>query len=416
MTTPAFLPDVSFLQEPRLQRLLVALNHPHEAGLTRVVGGAVRNVLMGQAVGDIDCATRLSPQQVMERMQASGFRTVATGLRFGTVTVVVDGKPFEVTTLRRDLSSDGRWADVSFEADFTDDARRRDFTMNALYCDLDGRLHDPLDGYADVMARRVRFIGDPHARIAEDYLRVLRFFRFHAWYGCGVIDAAGFRACTAARVHMRQLSAERLQRELLKLLVAPNAFPSGAVMGISQLADSGVLIDLIGVPMIGELARLMTLEEAQRVSPSAIRRLGVLAIRVEEDVARVAARLRLSRLEKKTLEAIASWAQRLADHPHTSLCRQALEACGTFYGDVVLAAWAKAGALSQDCAWQALAALPQTDPVPPFPVKGADLMALGLGEGVEIGHAMGVARRAWVDSDFRLDRQALLTLVRQARA
>lgn len=411
MTTPHFLPDIGFLQQPSVQRLLSVLNAPHDRGLTRIVGGAVRNALMGLSIGDIDCATMLTPQDVMERAQQAGFRCVPTGLRFGTVTVVVEGTPFEVTTLRRDVATDGRWAEVVFGSDFDEDARRRDFTINALYCDGDGRLYDPLGGYDDVMACHVRFIGDPATRLREDYLRVLRFFRFHACFGQGPIDRDGFWACVAARTHIRQLSNERVRQELLKLLVAPSAYEA-----LQALSETGVLIDLVGVPMMGTFERLSRLENARYLKSGAITRLAALAVRIPDDVERLAKRLRLSRAEEKTLLTIAQWSNVIARCPERRLCRRMLEAVKeAHYVGVLLNAWARTNAEADAVGWTDLADLPNHDPIAAFPLNGADIQAFGISDGLAIGQALTHARNAWVASDFRLGREALLALVTAPR-
>ena len=222
-------PDGAWLREGPLPRLLDVLDRDGEEA--RVVGGAVRNALLGEPVGDIDVATTAVPEEVMRRAEAAGFKPVPTGIEHGTVTVVIDGTPFEVTTLREDVETFGRHARVAFGRDWRRDAERRDFTMNALYAARDGTIHDHVGGLADLEERRVRFIGDPARRIAEDYLRILRFFRFHAAYGHGgQPDADGLAACIAARAGLETLSRERVRMEMLKLLVAPHAVPALAAM------------------------------------------------------------------------------------------------------------------------------------------------------------------------------------------
>jgi poly(A) polymerase len=218
------------LRHPRLRLLLEALNGDGEE--TRLVGGAVRNALLGRPVTDRDCTTTATPHVTMQRAEAAGFKPVPTGIEHGTVTVVVDGEPFEVTTLREDVTTDGRRAVVRFGRDFAADARRRDFTINALSVSRDGRLHDYTGGVADLAARRVRFIGDARNRIREDFLRILRFFRFHAEYGEGEPDPAGLAAAVRERAGLAGLSHERIRTELLKLLAAP-----GAVETLQRLAS-----------------------------------------------------------------------------------------------------------------------------------------------------------------------------------
>lgn len=408
MTAADRLPDKSFLEEPRLKQVLSVLN-PDAEDETRVVGGAVRNALLHRPIEDVDCATRLTPQRVSELAQSAGFKVVPTGLRFGTVTVIVEGKPFEVTTLRQDVKSDGRWAEVRFGTDWHADASRRDFTMNALYCNARGELFDPLGGYGDVMAQRVRFIGEASKRISEDYLRVLRFFRFHAWYGMGGFDVEGFGACAAARAKVRGLSAERLRQELLKLLRAPA--PLAALAG---LAETGVLIDLLGVPQLAALRRLIEVEEARALQPSALRRLAALAVRTEEDGPRLGERLRLSRAEAAFLTVAGQWARRLACAADIRGHRGAQAQLGARYADLLLLAWALSRAGAQDAGWQDLAARMASDPVPAFPVKGGEVMGLGVSAPADMAKAMELARRLWSDSDFRLSREGLLEALKRA--
>ncbi len=252
------LDHAEWLREGVLARLLAALDTGGEEA--RVVGGAVRNALLGEPIGDIDVATTASPNEVIKRAQAQGFKTVPTGIDHGTVTVVIESRPFEVTTLREDVETFGRHARVAFGRDWKRDAERRDFTINALSVTRDGTIHDYTGGVADLGRRHIRFIGDPAARIAEDYLRILRFFRFHAHYGEGLPDAAGYHACIAARAQLATLSRERVRAELLKLLLGRHAVPVLAVM-----SECGILIDVLGgVPLLASLSNLAKIEQADR--------------------------------------------------------------------------------------------------------------------------------------------------------
>ena len=228
--------DAPWLREGALAKLLAVLDRDGEEA--RVVGGAVRNALLGEPPGDFDIATTALPREVVRRAEAAGFKPVPTGIDHGTITVVVGGKPFEVTTLREDVETDGRHAKVAFGRDWKRDAERRDFTMNALSVGRDGTMHDHVSGLADAAARRVRFIGDPAQRIAEDYLRILRFFRFHAAYGHGAPDPDGLHACIVARAGLDTLSRERVRMEVMKLLVTPHAVATLAVMAETGLLDN----------------------------------------------------------------------------------------------------------------------------------------------------------------------------------
>jgi tRNA nucleotidyltransferase/poly(A) polymerase len=404
----ARLAGAAFLGEPALRGLLDLLNAPDPRGAARVVGGAVRNALMGLPVADVDVATIHSPAEVERRAAAAGLHVVPTGVAFGTVTVLAENARFEVTTLRRDVATDGRRAVVAFGTDWAEDAARRDFTMNALYCDADGALFDPLGGLPDVEARRVRFIGEADARIAEDHLRALRFFRFHAAYSEGELDEAGFRACVRARPLMARLSAERIRQELLKLVLAPRAAEA-----LGRLAETGIAADVMGPLELGRFSRLAALEAEHGFAPSAILRLWALAVRVEEDAERLGRRLRLSRAEEARLALLAREAGPLARELGRAAGRRALYRAGDAFAEVALAACTLARRPA-DTSLGRLLALTETAPVPPFPLRGADLVALGLAPGPEVGRALAEAERRWIASDFSLGPDALLDDLAQA--
>ena len=269
---PPSLKDADWLKRPQVRHVFAALNK--DGVTTRAVGGAVRNTLLGLPVAEIDLATTALPERVMTLARKAGLKAVPTGIEHGTVTVIADGIPFEVTTLRRDIETYGRHATVAFTQNWQEDARRRDFTLNALYAASDGTVFDPLGGYGDLIERRVRFIGDPSARIEEDYLRILRFFRFNAYYGKGPLDADGLAACVRLRADLEQLSAERVAGELKRILVAPQA-----VRAIETLFDYGLLTALLGgVPRLMRFARLVGAEEALGLAPDAALRLAALAV------------------------------------------------------------------------------------------------------------------------------------------
>ncbi len=247
VTANAHLSDAAWLKSGAVKDLLARLDRDGEEA--RVVGGAVRNALLDLAVSEVDVATTAVPDEVIRRVEAAGWKAVPTGIEHGTITVVIGGAPFEVTTLRQDIETYGRKAKVVFGRDWIADAQRRDFTVNALSAGADGTVYDYVGGLPDIAARRVRFIGDPAKRIAEDYLRILRFFRFHAWYGAGALDPAGLHACIAAREGLAALSRERVRMELLKLMLAPHATPALAVM-----AEAGLLGAVLGgVPLSRKL-------------------------------------------------------------------------------------------------------------------------------------------------------------------
>jgi len=279
-------------------RVLELLNGEGEEA--RVVGGAVRNALLNVPIGDVDIATTALPEEVMRRAKAASIKSVPTGIEHGTVTLVLETQPFEVTTLREDAETFGRKAKVAFGRDWVRDAERRDFTINGLSVDAEGRVHDYVGGLDDIAARRVRFIGDPDQRIEEDYLRILRFFRIHAAYGAGEPDRAGYLACIRGRTGLASLSAERVRVEILKLMVA-----GGAAVAATAMADGGLLLPLFGgVAYVGAFDAMISAEQALSLPADPIRRLGALAVAVTEDARRVAARLRLTNAETRTLDSM----------------------------------------------------------------------------------------------------------------
>ena len=306
MSEARVLSDAPWLRSGPAARVLALLNGDGEEA--RVVGGAVRNALLKIPLGDIDIATTALPDEVVRRAKAAGIKCVPTGIDHGTVTLVVEAQPFEVTTLREDTETFGRKAKVAFGRDWVRDAERRDFTINGLSVDAGGIVHDHVGGLADIEARRVRFIGDASQRIAEDYLRILRFFRMHAAYGAGEPDRAGYLACIDGRAGLASLSAERVRMEMLKLLVA-----EGAAVAVQAMADAGLLLPIFGgVAYTGAFAAMIAVERALALPPNAVRRLAALTVAVTEDAKRVSARLRLSNAEAKALDSMGHRWWRLA--------------------------------------------------------------------------------------------------------
>jgi poly(A) polymerase len=355
------------------------------------VGGCVRNALLGRPVADIDIATDARPERVMELARGAGLQPVPTGVAHGTVTVIAGGRPFEVTTFRRDVATDGRRATVAFSGFLSDDAARRDFTMNALYCRPDGEVVDPLGGVADLRAGRVRFVGEPTARIREDYLRILRFFRIHAWYGdpAGGLDAEGLAACAALQEGLDRLSRERVGAEVTKLLAAPDPAPAAAAM-----AAAGILARVLPGAEATPLAPLVHAETAAGAAPGWRRRLAALGWG-PETARGWATALRLSRVDVRALDAIA--AALAAGEPPAA------------------AAWRLGGEAARDAALVRAASVGAAPPADleteiargeaaVFPLASKDL---GL-EGPALGRALKRLEELWVASDFRLDAKALL--------
>jgi tRNA nucleotidyltransferase/poly(A) polymerase len=390
--------DAKWLREGALPRLLEVLDHGGEEA--RAVGGAVRNALLGMPVHEIDIATTAQPQEVVKRVTAAGFRPVPTGIEHGTVTVVIDGAPFEVTTLRTDIETYGRHARVAFGRDWKVDAERRDFTINAFSASRDGMVHDYVDGFPDLEARRIRFIGDARKRIEEDYLRVLRFFRFHAAYGRGALDAEGLHACIEARGGLEQLSRERVRMEIVKLLAAP-----GASAVLQAMTDAGILGPLIaGVPNGVHFTAMAAAETALALPADAMRRLAALAVLVAEDAERLSQRLRLSNAEYARLAAMAEGWRKMSPALSELQQRALLYRLGAeIFTDQALLGFARSGAKPEDPDWHRLATLPQRWQPPTFPIKAADLMTRGVEKGPRLGAALNAAETAWIAAGFPAD-------------
>jgi poly(A) polymerase len=376
----------------------------------RIVGGAVRNALLRLPVHEIDIATTALPDEVVRRVEAAGWKAVPTGIEHGTVTVSIAGKPFEVTTLRRDVETYGRKAKVVFGRVWSADATRRDFTINALSLSADGQVHDYVGGLADLAARRVRFIGDPNQRIAEDYLRILRFFRFHAWYAEDAPDPASLHACIRGRDGIDSLSRERIRTELLKLLLAPHATPTLALM-----TESGLLGNVLGgVALLASFENMVKVEAAVGAESDPVRRLGALGVWVAEDGERLAQRLRLSNAEAERLTAFEGW-WRVSPESGATFARVLLYGLGPqHFVDQVLVAWSRSAASAADPTWRALAELPRTWNAPEFPLKAADFMARGFAAGPALGAAMRAAEQAWIAADFPADAAAIQAIADRA--
>ena len=399
----------ALLAEPTLQRAFAVLDGGGEAA--RVVGGAVRNALLGRPVQDYDLTTTATPDVVARRAAAAGLRVIPTGLAHGTVTVLVEGRPFEVTTLREDVATDGRHAVIRFGRDFARDALRRDFTINALSMAADGTIHDYAGGLDDLAAGRVRFIGDPATRIREDFLRVLRFFRFSADYAAD-LDADGLAASVRERAGLARLSRERVRQEVLKLLVARRAAPVSAAM-----AEAGLLGPLLrSAAQPARLARLLAIEPGADV----MLRLAALAAIVPEDAQRLRDALSLSNTEARRLEGAAAGRVRLhgfAAAPPPRLLREILFDLGRRAAlDGLALAGAEGGAAPDDAGWRAARAFLADTPEPHLPFAAADLMARGMPAGRGLGEALKRLQAAWIRAGFPDDPRSLAALLAQLDA
>ena len=367
----------------------------------RFVGGCVRDTVLGRAITDIDIATPDRPETVMTLLARDFIRSVPTGVAHGTVTAIIDHKHFEVTTLRVDVETHGRHATVAFTDDWVEDAARRDLTFNAMSLTPDGALYDPFNGLADLEAGRVRFVGDAKQRILEDHLRLLRFFRFYAWFGRGPFDAEGFAAARETASLLPKLSGERVQTEMKKLLAAPD--PLAALEG---MRDCGALAQVLPEDGAFDLLRALVACERETGEPAdSIRRLAAL-IRGNSSV-ELAARWRLSNADAERLEALAAPVERIDEPLDARATRRLLYRRGaTLARDLALLAWAEIGGDAQS--WRA--ALNEAARWLPkeLPIKGADVMALGVPKGPEIGRMLAAVEDWWIAQGFAPDRAACL--------
>jgi poly(A) polymerase len=412
MSAPSSVAGEDWFQAPALTRIFELLNR--DGGEVRVVGGAVRNALMGIAVTDVDMATTWGPEEVVERAKAAGIRAVPTGIDHGTVTLVVEGQGFEVTTLRHDTETDGRRAVVSFGAGWQVDAERRDFTVNALYADRDGAIIDLVGGLQDLETGTIRFIGEADERVAEDYLRVLRYFRFYAHYGAGRPDAAALKACTRARDKLSTLSAERIWKEMKLLLSASD--PGRALLWMRQ---TGVLTAVLPETEkwgIDSIAGLIATEKALDWKPDPMLRLMAIIPPDPERVRALGERLRMSRAEAGRLK---QWAEAPAlkptaattildrlmyRHGVTPVCDRIRLALVSARGR----AEADPAALTESAGHSRHLAHAQGWSRPEFPVTGADLLAGGMEPGPAVGERLQALEERWIESNFTLSRTALL--------
>jgi poly(A) polymerase len=382
-----------WLKEPALQRVFAII--AAAGGDARVAGGAVRNAIMGEPVGDVDLATTLSPHKVTEVFVSAGHSVYPTGIDHGTVTVVIDHRSFEITTLRRDVSTDGRRAVVSFTDDWMQDALRRDFTMNALYCDAAGKIFDYTNGYDDILRNRIMFVGVASRRIKEDYLRILRYFRFMAVYPNLKADTTGLAACIKLKSGLRTLSAERLAQEMFKLLVGPKA-----VTVLKMMAVNKVLKNII--PYTDDF------RVVGRLPADPLLRAFVLA----KDPKALREDWRLSNDQTKRIETlldIPAPSPKLRENEQ----RRILYAFGAqAWIDSVSVAWARSHVPLSDPAWKRMLTLPRRWPMPVFPVSGRDLIDIGHVPGPAMGLDLKQLEERWIASDFKPTKQDLLESLR----
>lgn len=391
----------AWLSDPQTLKVMNALSANGKQ--PRFVGGCVRDALLRRPLYDIDIATPERPEMVVELLESMGIKTVPTGIEHGTITAVCEGRPFEITTLRSDIETDGRHAKVTFSDDWLVDATRRDFTFNAMSCDIEGKVYDPFDGFSDLKAGRVRFVGSALERIKEDYLRLLRFFRFSAHFGKGLADAQALSACSSLKTGLDGLSGERIAQEFLRLLEAPNP-----AKWISLMKKEGILDHIIPESQDSLLLEMLCAFEDK---PDAIRRLAVLLPAKQDIVMGCAERLRLSNAQKKRLGLARRSVGTLIPSASENIVRCFLFHHGAVAArDQIMIYWAEKGfsgigpneqnLLSMINAWE-------TEPVL-FPLKGRDLMKSGLPAGPALGAALQAVQNWWCDTGCHANKEKCL--------
>jgi poly(A) polymerase len=380
--------------------------------VARFVGGSVRNALLGVAIDDIDLAVACKPDDTLRLLIGAGIRAIPTGLEHGTVTAVADGKHFEITSLRRDAETFGRKARVEFTDDWLEDAKRRDFTVNAMFADADGGLYDFFDGRADLAAGRIRFVGAPAERIKEDVLRILRYFRFHAWYGRPPLEPKSFKACVTAAPAMARLSGERVQKEMRRLLEAPDPVPTLRLMAENRILEHWL-------PELGPLEALVALValERERGEADPWRRLAA-SLQADSRIGPLARRWRLSNAVAERLHAMVAADPAIDADATPQQRRRLLYRLGDeLYADRVLLAWAKAvaraGGSELAAGFDVALQLARDWPAPSFPLSGADVVAAGMPPSPRIGATLRAMETWWIAGDFAADRAACLAELRR---
>ena len=399
--------DTPWMQTPAVLELFSALPD----GSLRFVGGCVRNALWGEPVGDIDLACQLDPAEVTQALKAAGVRYVPTGIEHGTVTAVISGMPYEITSLRRDVETDGRRATVAYTKDWAEDAQRRDLTINALYADLSGEIFDPTgQGLEDLRVRKFRFVGEADERVREDYLRILRFFRFLAWYGGqDTVDAVSLKACREHQTGIKTLSVERIWMEMKKLLSAPNPMRACHIM-----LTNGVLERVFPeANNVDGLEALVKLEAREGLAADPLLRLMAMSAREPLQMALLTKRLKMSKAESARLR---GWADDGAQLSTDMTEKEKLAAIYTSGKSVIIdrARLRAAGAADpiQSSRWTALAELASDWEVPTFPLSGKDMVEAGVPKGPAMGKALKALEALWVRSGFSTQKPQLLAALK----
>ncbi|MCR5877374.1 CCA tRNA nucleotidyltransferase [Phenylobacterium sp. J367] len=395
-----------WMTTPEARRVMDALEAAGGPDSARFVGGCVRNAVIGRPISDVDIATTLTPDAATKALEAAGVKVVPTGVEHGTVTAVADGKPYEVTTLRRDVETDGRRAVVAFTTDWREDAERRDFTLNSLYARRDGTLYDPTGhGVADARAGRIVFVGDAEMRLREDYLRSLRFFRFLAWYGKGEPDAAALAAIAKYKDQVSTLAAERISAELLKLLAADD--PREAVR---LMAETGVLAVVLPGPLnLARFEGLVAIESEQLFEADAVLRLAALLPQDQIAATGMSERLRLSNADRDRLVAAAAPTPKLKSWMSPREIRRAVYRLGHgAFRDRAKLAWAEANRTAVGPQWRGMIALAEGWQAPAFPLTGEDVLKSGVPKGPLVGQVLREVEDWWVDHDFLDDKMSAI--------
>lgn len=387
------MPQPPWMTASQTVSVMAALNESHAAPKALFVGGCVRNTLLGQDIGEIDIATCYTPAQVIERLGAENIKVIPTGIDHGTVTAVLDDQMFEITTLRRDVKTDGRHAEIEYSEDWAEDAARRDFTMNTLLADSDGNIYDPTGaGLADLDAGRVVFVGAPAQRIEEDYLRILRFFRFYAYYGRGAADTAALTACAAAADHIGSLSRERITQEFLKIMAADNA---AAVTGL--MFENKILHDLADEYYNPAVLQKLAALQAEHDAADTITRLAVLNRRLVN----MESRLVFSNAQKKAFETLFRALGDIADVQDKTVRALIYKYGADRAGQALLLRAAQKGEAAD------LELVKSWSP-PPFPLDGDDVMAAGISSGPGVGAVLDRIEQWWLDHDMQPGREECL--------
>ncbi|HEX7948357.1 MAG TPA: CCA tRNA nucleotidyltransferase [Phenylobacterium sp.] len=388
----------AWMTAPATAAVLDALEAEGGADCARFVGGSVRNALVGRPIDDLDIATTLTPDRVTKALEAAGLKAIPTGIEHGTVTAVSKSKPHEITTLRRDVSTDGRRATVAFTTDWGEDAQRRDLTLNSLYARRDGTIFDPTGhGVADAKAGRIVFVGEPARRLHEDYLRILRFFRFYAHFGKGAPDTAAVAACAALKDHINTLAAERISKELLKLLAADDPRPA-----VRLMAETGVLAVVLKVPAnLARFEALVEIESEMLFECEPVLRLAALLPDDQIAAGQFAARLRLSNPERDRIVAALAPTPVLKSWMSPREIRRAVYASDlASFRDRAKLAWAASPRTATTMQWRGMIALAEGWVRPVFPLTGADAMNAGTPKGPLVGQVLREVEDWWIDHDF----------------